>query len=63
VNGKDVCTTKAIYGGDHGGVKTTNATQNWETITGYTSCDEAIKVKKNDIITMTSLYDVPKHKL
>jgi hypothetical protein len=43
-------------------VRASNASE-WETITGYTQCDQAIKVKKNDVVTMTSLYDVPKHKL
>jgi hypothetical protein len=43
-------------------VRASNSSE-WETITGYTQCDQAIKVKKNDIVTMTSLYDVPKHKL
>lgn len=63
MNGKEICTNKAIYGGEHGGVKAVAAAEKWETITAYDTCSAAIKVKKNDVVTLSSTYDVTKHKL
>jgi len=63
VNGKEICTNKAIYGGEHGGVKAAAAAEKWETITAYDTCAAAIKVKKSDVVTLSSTYDVTKHKL
>ncbi|KAF2672011.1 hypothetical protein BT63DRAFT_185843 [Microthyrium microscopicum] len=59
VNGKSTCRSQAIY--------TPSADKfdgkQWESITGYTTCDKPIQVKKGDKIFMTSEYDLTKHNL
>ncbi|KAF1809059.1 hypothetical protein P152DRAFT_174848 [Eremomyces bilateralis CBS 781.70] len=62
-NGTLVCHSDAIYGGDEGDSALSVGTDTWETISGYTECLEAVKVSTGDILTMTSLYDLTKHKL
>jgi hypothetical protein len=61
-NGQLVCTSEAVYGGDHGTDKS-NTGEKWETISSYTNCHDPVKIKKGDKLTMTADYDLTKHKL
>lgn len=61
VNGKEACSSQAVYGGTDGGLKV--GEQKWETITAYTPCDHEIKVTTNDKLTMEAWYDLSKHRL
>jgi hypothetical protein len=60
-NGKLVCDSEAVYGGGEGG--TTIDGQTWETITSYTPCLGPVPIRKGDVLTMTSEYDLTKHRL
>ena len=48
LNGKEICTSKAVY-------------DEKDVIQAMTSCDETLPVKKGDIITMKSIYDIVRH--
>jgi hypothetical protein len=53
INGKEVCESLPTY--------SAGGSANQQTITGMSSCLEAIPVKKGDIMTMRSVYDLAKH--
>ena len=55
INGKEVCISVPSYskGGDN----------NYETISAMSSCSKEISVKKGDVLTMASVYDLAKHPL
>ncbi|KAE9977428.1 hypothetical protein BLS_001411 [Venturia inaequalis] len=55
INDKEVCESKAVYG--KGGAN------NDETIVSMSECPPAIKMKKGDILTMKSIYDLKTHPL
>jgi hypothetical protein len=59
VNGKFACKSNAIYTASGSEVDG----KQWESITGYTNCAEPIKVQKGDKVTLSSEYDLRKHKL
>lgn len=61
LNGKKVCTSKAIYGGEGGTMVV--AGKKWETISEMTDCDGTIPVKTGDRLKMKALYDLDKHPL
>jgi hypothetical protein len=61
LNDRLVCTSEAVYGGAQGG--TTIGGQKWETISSYKSCLEPVPLKVGDVLTMTSDYDLTKHRL
>ncbi|KAF2405524.1 hypothetical protein EJ06DRAFT_545987 [Trichodelitschia bisporula] len=61
LNGEHVCTSNAIYGTSEGTREIDG--KKWETISGYTPCSNAIKIKKGDRLTMTSDYDLTKYTL
>jgi hypothetical protein len=47
LNDKEICLSTPTYKG--------------ETITGMNDCEKPIKVKKGDVLTMKSVYDITKH--
>jgi hypothetical protein len=55
INDKEVCASQAVYakGGDN----------NEETIHHMSKCENNIPVKKGDILTMSSVYDLKTHPL
>jgi len=55
INGKEVCTSMPIY--------QSNGVGNETVLTGMSICDDAIKVKRGDFLTMKSVYDLSKHPL
>jgi hypothetical protein len=55
LNGKVICDSQAIYGGSS---KTSGA---WQTIGGMTTCPQNVKVKKGDLLTIQSYYDLERH--
>jgi len=61
VNGKESCSSSAVYGGTDGGLVVGD--QKWETITAYTPCREEIQITKGDKVTMEAWYDLTKHRL
>jgi hypothetical protein len=60
LNDKVVCESKAIYGQD--GNTSVNG-ERWETITSYEPCVGPIRTKAGDKLSISSDYDVRKHKL
>ena len=48
LNGKEICTSIAEYDGSNG-------------IFGMSACDKPIKVKKGDVVSLKSVYDIVKH--
>jgi hypothetical protein len=62
LNGKVVCDSKAIYGGD-GGAGTDTTGRPWQTIRQMTQCTEPITVKKGDTLNLKSYYDTKSHPL
>ncbi|KAF1812280.1 hypothetical protein P152DRAFT_449551 [Eremomyces bilateralis CBS 781.70] len=61
VNDKEVCTSKATYGGAGGTMELDG--EKWETISNMNRCPEPIPIKKGDYITMTAVYDLKLHPL
>jgi len=60
VNGKESCTSKAIYGGEgHEGVDPDG--KPWSTLRELTICDQPIKVKKGDKLGLEAQFDMEKH--
>ena len=60
INGKEVCSSKAEYGGEgHVGVSVNG--EKWETIRHMTSCSDPIVVKKGDKIGLKAFYDTGLH--
>jgi hypothetical protein len=62
VNGKMVCRSGSVYGGK-GGIMTLDDGTKWETISAMTDCNNAVPLKKGDILTMKAIYDLKKHPL
>jgi hypothetical protein len=60
VNGKEVCHSKALYGGP---AHTTVGPDGkiWETIREMTNCHYVTKVKKGDKVMVEATYDLEKH--
>ena len=54
INGKDVCVSKAEY---------TKIDANYDTIFKMSECPENIPIKKGDILTLKSVYDLKRHPL
>jgi hypothetical protein len=48
INGKEVCTSSAAY-------------DQKEILSGMSSCDDTFKVKKGDLVTLKSIYDIVRH--
>jgi len=61
VNGKYICSSNAIYGGESG--TTIQNGKKWETISGMSVCPGPVKIKDGDYMTLTSRYDLSKHPL
>jgi hypothetical protein len=60
VNGKESCTSKAIYGGEgHEGVDPDG--KPWSTLRELTICDQPIEVKKGDKLGLEAQFDMEKH--
>jgi hypothetical protein len=60
LNGKEVCTSKALYGGP--GHEGTGAKgEKWTTINSMEFCEEPIKVSKGDNLTITADFDMYAH--
>jgi hypothetical protein len=55
INGKPVCESKAVYGGKDA------TSDGWATIGEMTPCYGPISVKKGDLMTLESNYDLEKH--
>jgi hypothetical protein len=60
VNGKEVCNSKALYGGK-GHTSTTPEGKVWQTISETTECGQGVRVKKGDKIFMQGNYDLGLH--
>jgi hypothetical protein len=60
VNGKQVCDSKALYGGEGHTSKTADG-KLWETIRETTVCTDSIKVKKGDKIYIEGSFDLDLH--
>ena len=60
VNGKTVCNSRALYGGD-GKVGKTSDGKNWETIGDMVTCPDGVVVKKGDKISLNANYDLIAH--
>ncbi|KAF1983078.1 hypothetical protein K402DRAFT_424087 [Aulographum hederae CBS 113979] len=58
-NGKNICTSKAIYGGPKH--TTVIDGKKWETIGEMTSCEDAVEVKPGDTLAVTASYDLDAH--
>ncbi|KAF2435217.1 hypothetical protein EJ08DRAFT_656841 [Tothia fuscella] len=59
INGKTICDSKAIYGGEKGTFK--SGDEVWETVSGTSECHEPFKVQKGDSVTISAHYDLVKH--
>jgi hypothetical protein len=60
LNGKDICVSKAIYGGvGHEGVSSDG--KPWTSLGGMTTCEETIRVKKGDKLGLEAHFDMEKH--
>ena len=73
VNGKNVGSSQAEYGGTDGGFSPCGTKVSFyrtqsrmvltvmETITAYSKCHDAVKIRRNDNLTMEVWYDLTKH--
>jgi hypothetical protein len=59
LNGKTICDSQAIYGGEKGTLKTEEGI--WQTVSATVECHDPVKVSKNDTITISAHYDLEKH--
>ncbi|KAF2675179.1 hypothetical protein BT63DRAFT_462626 [Microthyrium microscopicum] len=59
LNGKVVCTSKAIYGSTANGAGVDG--KEWQTITKMEECEAPIPVKKGDTVKITATYDMKQH--
>jgi hypothetical protein len=59
LNGKEICTSNAIYGGKGGTVNIDG--KKWETISEMSDCNNEVVVKKGDYLRMEAQYDMAKH--
>jgi hypothetical protein len=48
LNGEEICTSNAAY-------------NDGKTISSMSPCDNSVKVKRGDFLSMKSVYDVAKH--
>jgi hypothetical protein len=62
INGKTVCDSTAIYGGDGNHALSPDG-RPWETIRAMTECNDPIAVKAGDVISTTAVYDTTLHAL
>jgi hypothetical protein len=62
LNGKEICDSKAVYGGD-GGEGVSPSGKPWETIRQMTQCTTPIDVKKGDVVGLKTYYDTKLHPL
>jgi hypothetical protein len=60
VNDKEVCNSKATYGGE-GHTGHTSDGKVWETIRTTSLCDVPLKVTKGDKVYMEAHYDLDLH--
>jgi hypothetical protein len=60
LNGKEVCVSKAVYGGEARSTKDASGKM-LETLSGQTECPDMIKVKKGDKFAVTADYDLELH--
>jgi hypothetical protein len=60
INGKEVCNSKAVYGGPDHTTKTADG-RLWETIRETSSCLEPVKVQKGDQLDLQANYDTELH--
>jgi hypothetical protein len=60
INGKEVCRSKALYGGPGHEGKNKDGTP-WTIIQGTTMCDEPIQVRKGDKLDVVASFDMDKH--
>jgi hypothetical protein len=60
INGKEVCNSKAEYGGEGHTSKTADG-KVWETIRTTSTCNQPIKVVKGDKLYMEAHYDLDLH--
>jgi len=61
VNGKEVCDSKAIYGGETGTWKGGEGGKGWATMSGISDCSGPIKIAKGDKLYLQADYDLVKH--
>jgi hypothetical protein len=61
LNGKQVCNSKAIYGGEKGTASVDG--EKWETIQGYKACPQPIDLKFGDQLLVEAIYDLKAHRL
>ena len=60
VSGREVCLSKAIYGGTSTLIVDG---KEWQTITKMTECTGPVKIKKGEKIQVTATYDTKNHPL
>jgi hypothetical protein len=58
LNGKHVCTSKAVYGTER-----KDETGSWRTLSEMTTCGNNIAVKKGDKIALEAAFDEVAHPL
>jgi hypothetical protein len=61
LNGKEICVSKAEYGGAGGTMKA--GAKEWTTISKMSDCLEPVAVKKGDYLRLEASYDTIKHPL
>jgi len=61
LNGKVICNAKAIYAGGNATAEIDG--QKWDSITAYEDCDEPVKIRTGDKITLSVDYDLTKYRL
>jgi hypothetical protein len=62
LNGKVVCNSRAVYGGDENHAIAPNG-KIWDTIHTMTECNEPIQVKAGDTVSTIAVYDTTAHPL
>jgi len=62
VNGKEVCSSKAVYGGP-GHERVGEDGKKWATIAETTPCPNVIPLKKGDKLNLEARYDLDAHPL
>jgi hypothetical protein len=60
INGKEICTSTAEYGGPGASRKSSDGTI-WNTIREMTYCPSPLKVKKGDKLELEARYDLELH--
>jgi hypothetical protein len=59
VNGKEVCTSIAQYGGSGADFQLNG--KEWKTINKMTECNQPVELKKGDEIVIRATYDTEAH--